>query len=57
MIASNEEEVEIADFLKIFSDSTKKRRLPNVKALLAIIKQEMRPSDEGLNLAFEKIRA
>lgn len=57
MIASNEEEVEIADFLKIFSDSTKKRRLPNVKALLAIIKQEMRQSDEGLNLAFEKIRA
>lgn len=57
MIASNEEEVEITDYLKIFSDSTKKRRLPNIKALLAIIKQEMEPSDKGLSLAFEKIRA
>lgn len=57
MIASEAENVEIADFLKIFSDSTKKRRLPNIKALLAIIKQEMKPGDIGLNIAFGKIRA
>lgn len=57
MIASEEEDVEIADFLKIFSDSTKKRRLPNIRALLAVIKREMRPSDKGLSLAFEKIKA
>lgn len=49
-------EVDIADYLKPFSESTKKRRLPNVRALFALIASQAEEKDGSLKSALRNVR-
>lgn len=49
-------EVSIADYLKPFAETTKMRRLPNVVAILDLIKRQSTSSDSELRYALKNVR-
>lgn len=57
MLRDSADVVHIADHLRLFADSTKKRRIPNIKKVCNLIDQQLDESDMGLRSAIKKIEA
>lgn len=49
--------VSIAEYLKIFADSTKTRRFPNIRALLGLIREQTGTMDTNLMAALNNVEA
>ena len=49
-------EVSVTNYLKPFSDSTKKRRLPNIRTILGLISNHISSEDEDLLISMSNVR-